>query len=52
MMLFRLLNVSANFQDYINKISVEKHNVSIIVYLDNILIYTKNKSQRYVNVIW
>ena len=33
------------FQEYINKILVEKLNVFMIGYLDDILIYTKNKSK-------
>ena len=41
-MLFGLSNVLASFQDYINKILTKKLNVFVIVYLDNILIYTKN----------
>ena len=36
---FGLSNVPASFQGYINKILAEK---LVIVYLDNIFIYTKN----------
>ena len=43
-MFFYLSNTPASFQDYINKILVEKLDVFIIVYLDDILIYTKNTS--------
>ena len=39
------------FQGYTNKILGEKLDVFVIVYLDNILIYTKNKSEKHVQVI-
>ena len=39
------------FQKYINKILAEKLNIFIIVYLDDILIYTKNLSQLHVEAI-
>ena len=44
MVLFGLSNASANFYGYINKILAKKLYVLMIFYLDNILIYTKNKS--------
>lgn len=37
---FSLINVLATFQDYINKILAEKLDVFIIVYLNDIFIYT------------
>ena len=37
---FSLTNAPASFQGYINKILAEKLNILIIVYLDDILIYT------------
>ena len=37
---FRLSNAPASFQGYVNKILAEKLDVFIIVYLDDILIYT------------
>ena len=40
-MLFGLSNKSASFQGYINKILAKKLDVFVIVYLDDILIYTK-----------
>ena len=43
-MLFRLFNVPASFQSYINKILVKKINIIVIVYLDNIFIYNKDPS--------
>ena len=45
MMLFGLSNKSASFQGYINKILVEKLDIFIIVYLDDIFIYTEDQSQ-------
>ena len=42
---FLLTNVSATFQGYINKIPVDKLDIFEIVYLDDILIYIKNKSK-------
>ena len=41
-MSFGLSNALASFQDYINKILAKKINIFIIVYLDNIFIYTKD----------
>ncbi len=51
-MLFGLTNVLAIFQGYINKILVEKCKIFIIVYLDDILIYTKNKKDGYMEAVW
>ena len=50
-MLFRLFNLPASFQGYINKILAEKLNIFIIVYLDDILIYTQEKGQDYVDAV-
>ena len=41
-MLFGLLNTPASFQGYINKIVAKKLDIFMILYLDNILIYTKD----------
>ena len=41
-MFFGLSNALANFQRYVNKILAEKLDIFIIVYLNNILIYTKD----------
>ena len=49
---FRLLNALASFQGYINKILAKKLDVFIIVYLNNILIYTKDKGHDYVEAVW
>ncbi len=43
--LFGLTNKLATFQSYINKILAEKLDVIVIVYLDDILIYTKSKGE-------
>ena len=48
MMPFGLNNASATFHGYINKILAEKLNVFVIIYLDDILIYTKTKSKKHV----
>ena len=40
-MSFGLFNASGSFQRYVNKILAEKLDVFIIIYLDDILIYTK-----------
>ena len=48
---FRLTNASATFQGYINKILAEKLDVFVIVYLDDILIYTKNESENHVQAV-
>ena len=42
-MSFGLSNTPDNFLDYINKILLKKLNVFIITYLNNILIYIKDK---------
>ena len=47
---FRLSNSSASFQGYINKILAEKLNIFVIVYLNDIFIYTKGPGPEYVKV--
>ena len=42
MIFFELINVLASFQEYINKISIEKLNIFVKIYLYNIFIYTDN----------
>src|SRR5437762_979151 len=42
-MLFKLTNVSATFQELINHVLYNHLNKFVIAYLDNILIYFKNK---------
>ena len=51
-MLFGLSNVPASFQGYVNKILAKKLDIFIIVYLNNILIYTKNTGQSHVKAVW
>ena len=48
---FRLSNTPASFQGYINKILAEKLDIFVIVYLDNILIYTKDQGQGHVEAV-
>ena len=42
MMLFGLINVLESFQGHVNKILAKKLGIFIIVYLDDIFIYTKD----------
>ncbi len=49
---FGLTNIPVTFQGYIQKILVGKFDVFVIVYLNDILIYTKSKSEEHVPVIW
>ncbi len=49
---FGLTNAPATFQGYINKIHAKKFNVFVIVYLNDIFIYTKNKGKEYVQAVW
>ena len=48
---FDLSNAPATFQGYVNKILAEKLDIFIVVYLDNILIYTKDLGQSRIEVI-
>ena len=50
-MLFGLTNAPAKFQGYINMILVEKLDIFIIVYLDNILIYNKDDGDGHVAAV-
>ena len=50
-MFFGLINIPATFQGYINKILAEKLDVFVIVYLNDILIYTKNEREEYVKAV-
>ena len=43
-MSFRLINASAMFQTYINNVLREHLNMFVIIYLDDILVYLKNKN--------
>ncbi len=48
---FGLFNISASFQSYINNILAKKLDILIIVYLDDILIYTKNVGQPHIEAV-
>ncbi len=49
-MLFGLTNIQTTFQSYINKILIKKLDIFIIVYLNNILIYTKSEREKLMEV--
>ncbi len=49
--LFGLTNAPATFQGYINKILAEKLDVFVIVYLNDILIYTESESKEHVQAV-
>ena len=48
---FGLSNASASFQGYINKILAKKLDIFVIVYLEDILIYTEDAGQTHVNAV-
>ena len=48
---FGLSNALASFQGYINRILTEKLTIFVIVYLNDIFIYTKDLGQGYVEAI-
>ena len=48
---FGLSNAPASFQGYINKILAEKLNIFVIVYLDDILVYTEDQGQGHVEAV-
>lgn len=50
-MLFELSNALVSFQEFINKILGKKLEIFVIVYLDNILIYTKDLGQDHINAV-
>ena len=50
-MLFGFSNVLASFQGYINMILIEKLDIFVLVYLDNILIYIENPSQPHMEAV-
>ena len=50
-MLFGLSNAPTIFQGYINKILAEKLDIFVIVYLDDILIYTKDLGQPHIEAV-
>ena len=48
---FGFSNAPASFQGYVNKILAKKLDVFVIVYLDDILIYTKDAAQGHVKAV-
>ncbi len=48
---FGLSNTPTSFQSYINKILAEKLDIFVVVYLDNLLIYTKDPGQPHIDAI-
>ena len=48
---FGLFYALATFQGYVNKILVEKLDIFVIVYLNDILIYTKDSGQPHVEAV-
>ena len=50
-MLFGSSHAPASFQGYINKILAEKLDIFVIVYLDDIFIYTKDQGQGHVEAV-
>ena len=51
-MFFGITNAPASFQGYINKIFAEKLDIFVIVYLDDILIYTNDDRNGHVSAVW
>lgn len=50
-MIFGISNIPASFQGYSNKILTEKLDIFIVIYLDDILIYTEDPRQPHVEVV-
>ena len=50
-MLFGLTNIPASFQGYINKIFAEKLAIFVIVYLDNIFIFTNDDKDEHITAV-
>ena len=48
---FGLTNALTTFQGYINKILVEKLDIFVIVYLDDIFIYIENKGEKCIKAV-
>ena len=49
---FDFTNAFATFQSFVNKILIERLNLTVIVYLNDIVIYFMNKEQHIENVKW
>lgn len=50
-MLFGLFNALVSFQGYVNKVLAKRLDIFVIVYLNDILIYTKDLRQGHINEI-
>lgn len=50
-MFFELFNAIVSFHGYISKIFAEKLDIFIIIYLNNILVYSKDPSQFYIKIV-
>ena len=50
-MSFNLSNAPTSFQNYINNILVKKLNIFVIVYLNNIFIYTEDLGQSHIKAL-
>ena len=48
---FGLTNPPESFQGYVNKILAEKLDIFVIVYLDDILIYTEDPGKAHVKAV-
>ena len=48
---FGFSNALATFQRYVNKILAKKLDIFIIIYLDDILIYTKDLGQPHIEAV-
>ena len=49
---FGLSNAPASFQSYINKILADKPNIFVIIYLNDILVYTDDQDQGHKVIPW
>ena len=50
-MLFELIKIPIMFESYINKILIEKFDIFVIIYLNNIIIYIESKGKKYVKTV-
>ena len=49
---FGLINALTTFQALVNDVLRDHLNISVLVYLDNILIYSKTKEQYIKDITW
>ena len=49
---FKLSNALVSFQSYINKIWTKKLDIFVIVYLDDIFIYTEDQGRGHMEAVW